>query len=693
MKPGVSLYPFTAQPISLPPPAPPHPLPGVQHPLPILNPSIPPGTFLVQPAFPGTLLVTGNGGPVTSGPGADRAIFQVWNQGGSTAAPQTQTFLLPQNPHISTASGILAGGGQLPPPMILTASTVQTIRPDTAVGGTQAAVGGWWPGIPPQAPPPVSQLTPIFPPGNATSMPQGSSREGGPVSTHMKPSQDDSQNPNSVYENFRRWQRYKSLARMHFCLSPDTEAFSCFLIPVLRSLARRKPNMPLEEGLHRAVQEWQHTSNFDRMIYYEMAGKFMEFEIEEESQIETVKERNHSHRPPVPAPPNLDLQVPSGTVESQQTVPIPKKSSPKGQGPKKQQHRHRHSLKKKAPEEIPLEAIKEYIDIMDWLEGTLPCDSEKTEGKWEGEDNDEQQEQHEMYPDPELLSYLDKLCAEEDFITKVEAVIHPRFLEELLSPGEDIDFLTLIEELQQEEGLTATQLVEKRLLALKDGEGVKATPSYDIPRMDSVTSMGEKSHGTDCSDDYGSLLGDKININTPQCDGRGDNNLDIPKDLAVSQRRQECPYIMTTQFTSPCSSPTLGSRDKETHQETSSARETSRPADRSSGDEEEELPSLAFLLAPGYRLLPWASFRHTHSNSGHLPTRAQGAQRASQNLSSKNRGLSHTPCTAATSPRRAVSDSPSSAEKTPQLVTESGVPGRLLSALNLVRNTQPQKRK
>lgn len=43
--------------------------------------------------------------------------------------------------------------------------------------------------------------------------------------------------------------------------------------PVLRSLARLKPAMTLEEGLWRAVQEWQHKSNFDRMIFYEMAGK------------------------------------------------------------------------------------------------------------------------------------------------------------------------------------------------------------------------------------------------------------------------------------------------------------------------------------------------------------------------------------------------------------------------------------
>lgn len=43
--------------------------------------------------------------------------------------------------------------------------------------------------------------------------------------------------------------------------------------PVLRTLARLKPTMSLEEGLRIALREWHGTSNFDRMIYYDMAAK------------------------------------------------------------------------------------------------------------------------------------------------------------------------------------------------------------------------------------------------------------------------------------------------------------------------------------------------------------------------------------------------------------------------------------
>lgn len=44
---------------------------------------------------------------------------------------------------------------------------------------------------------------------------------------------------------------------------------------------------------------------------------------------------------------------------------------------------------------------------------------------------------------------------------QVEAVIHPRFLAELLSPEPQLDPLALAEELEQEEGLTTEQVSQR----------------------------------------------------------------------------------------------------------------------------------------------------------------------------------------------------------------------------------------
>ncbi|KAI5270798.1 Nut Family Member 2B [Manis pentadactyla] len=69
--------------------------------------------------------------------------------------------------------------------------------------------------------------------------------------------------------------------------------------------------------------------------------------------------------------------------------------------------------------------------------------------------------------------------------TLVDAVLHPRFLAELPCPEAQLDLLALAEELQQEEGLSLAQLEQKRLLELKQEEGVRGPPSHGTPRADS----------------------------------------------------------------------------------------------------------------------------------------------------------------------------------------------------------------
>ena len=42
---------------------------------------------------------------------------------------------------------------------------------------------------------------------------------------------------------------------------------------MLRSLSHLKPIMMLEEGIGETMKEWQHKSNYDWIIYYQMAEK------------------------------------------------------------------------------------------------------------------------------------------------------------------------------------------------------------------------------------------------------------------------------------------------------------------------------------------------------------------------------------------------------------------------------------
>ncbi|XP_023586020.1 NUT family member 2G-like [Trichechus manatus latirostris] len=488
MNPGVSMSPFTALPFSPPTPGPLHGTPREQYPLPLITSSCPPGIHLGLSTFPRTLLVPGVGdyGPNGARPG--KVIVQVRTEGRSAELPGIQTFVMAHTPLNWSAPGAPSGAVKHAPPPFGEASVVQQMIPATSFVGTQACREGWSPALSLQAPPPTVQLASIFPQVKAWSGQHASSGEERLATTQSRPSLDDSScNPKSVYKNYRCWQHFKSLARRHHLHSSDTEALSCFLIPVLQSLAQLKPTMTLEEGLWRSVQEWRHKSNFDRMIFYEMAGKFMEFETEEELQIHKLQQKNASLTHILWGHNSIhnrwkELEFAAIFIFFFPTPPIgfiSKKGGPKAQHPKQHQHRFQDPWEPKQPNEIPPKAVKEYVKIMESLSGAARSATVEPDGKYQEEENEQQQEENGIYSDPGLLSYIDKLCSQEAFITKVEAVIHPQFLEMLLSPESQVDPMSLMQELEKEEGLTLTQMAEKRLLELKGKVGVEAPPTYE----------------------------------------------------------------------------------------------------------------------------------------------------------------------------------------------------------------------
>ncbi|NIG58092.1 hypothetical protein BU61_634 [Pontoporia blainvillei] len=229
MNPGASLSTFTAVPFPPPIPDAQHQPPWGHHLPPPITPAFPPGSSLLLPAFPTTPFVA-NGGRGPSAPGACNLTVQVGSQGRPVEAPQTQTFIITQGPLTWSAPGALSGSAACPVPILLLNPVMETIVTAPAVGVTQASMGGWTPGLPPQAPPPAAQLVPIIRPVNSGPRPHGTSREGSLATNLPYASQSDSSNPQSVYSNFRRWQRLKPLARRYLPQSPDAEALSCFLM-------------------------------------------------------------------------------------------------------------------------------------------------------------------------------------------------------------------------------------------------------------------------------------------------------------------------------------------------------------------------------------------------------------------------------------------------------------------------------
>lgn len=99
-------------------------------------------------------------------------------------------------------------------------------------------------------------------------------------------------------------------------------------------------------------------------------------------------------------------------------VYIPKKAASKARTPRRRQRKTQRPPVPEAPKEIPPEAVREYADIMEGLVGSHLAPGE-SDGRLE--EDEQQQEEDRMYPDPDLLSYIDELCSQEVFVSKVGA--------------------------------------------------------------------------------------------------------------------------------------------------------------------------------------------------------------------------------------------------------------------------------
>ncbi|KAL0606701.1 NUT family member 2D [Plecturocebus cupreus] len=186
-----------------------------------------------------------------------------------------------------------------------------------------------------------------------------------------------------------------------------------------------------------------------------MAGKFLEFKAEEETQIRKSQWMKGPQCLPPPALPRLEPQGLPAPKVVKQPVYLPSKAGLKAPPACLPPPRPQRPAETKAPEEMPPEVVEEYKDIIEELLGPPTGAKGELKGQWE--EGEVEQEGDGMLLDPGVLSYVENLCSQKDFVTKVEAVIHPRFLEELLSPDPQMDFLALSQELEQEEGLTLAQ--------------------------------------------------------------------------------------------------------------------------------------------------------------------------------------------------------------------------------------------
>lgn len=89
------------------------------------------------------------------------------------------------------------------------------------------------------------------------------------------------------------------------------------------------------------------------------------------------------------------------------------------------ERRHQQLRKTETPMEIPPEAVWEYMDIMDWLEGFPQSFTGEPKEKEEDENSGPEQEGDDLYSDAGLLSYIDELCSQKHFVEQVSYIWSP----------------------------------------------------------------------------------------------------------------------------------------------------------------------------------------------------------------------------------------------------------------------------
>ncbi|XP_031214701.1 NUT family member 2-like [Mastomys coucha] len=696
VNPGASMPTFATLPV-----LPPAPQPAAQlfwePSAPLVTAGISPRNPLVLSALPGLSLVAEDGTTALS-TAVPLNIVQLGTLGRPVQPVPNANIVLTQVPLNCNVPGTQGVGMGCSTSLFMTAPAANTFINTRIASAVQPQEGTWVLGPRPPTTQQIVQLVPVRSPVNSAPPPKGAYGESGPANIQVNSPENYLSKPDSVYGNYRRWQHIKTLVQRHLPQTPDVAAFSCFLIPVLRSLARRKPTMNVEEGLWRGLQEWQCTSNYDRMIFFEMAEKFTEFETTEEmenSRLEVMRSVQcqvlattpRQDPPRLPAPEVVEEPECTSTKTVHKTDPahLP-------------ELRHQQSPKtEKTPKEIPPEAVQEYMDIMDWLEGFPQSFTEEAKKKEEDENSGPEQEEDDLYSDAGLLSYIDELCSQKHFVEQVEAIINPQFVAEILSTKPEMDILALTKELEHEEELTVDQVLEKRCLALKKKGVERAPPNPGAPQIPASASVltvcqdaERDEHGAQrrASPQPGSSQMASLD---QQCLGATSAEIWGSKPAAALPSNQSSPLSVDIGYTGiACSRRTHdqspGSRCAGSLRTASATEDLYEPLGGTTEDKE-EIHSLSFLLSSQYRLVPW---RLSHqvcpytdlSNSASIPKPCP-----------KMMGLSSDPCPIAKSKKQVLFGGLVPMAKRSNLGPGHGVSEGQLSTLELDHLSQPQKRK
>ncbi|XP_041925067.1 uncharacterized protein LOC121689384 isoform X2 [Alosa sapidissima] len=286
-----------------------------------------------------------------------------------------------------------------------------------------------------------------------------------------------------LYEKYKLWHQHRHRTCMYVSSSHDSDALACFFVPVLRSLCLVNSHIPLERAEAIAVTEWNRLSNFDRMEYYNMAQKFLEFE---------KWEQNFRAAKGVEA----ELHPMGWRVHNDIYGYSWKRRPQAGRGrrtmrPKSNPKPYCNALLEKAQmQELMEGALKEYTEVMEALES-------RSEVRESSEVTEEATEQEEKEENGSFTEYLNELCSQKEFVTQVGEVIDLEYVSSLLSSDTDSSDNLMESLIQKEKETSDTNHMSASVVPEQTGD----IPSASCACTSSVqpgTSASQDGHPSVC---------------------------------------------------------------------------------------------------------------------------------------------------------------------------------------------------
>uniref|UniRef100_A0A8C5M3X8 Nuclear Testis protein N-terminal domain-containing protein n=1 Tax=Leptobrachium leishanense TaxID=445787 RepID=A0A8C5M3X8_9ANUR len=216
----------------------------------------------------------------------------------------------------------------------------------------------------------------------------------------------------SFQVKYKLWCQYKALLRKYNFTIVEIDVFACFLIQAMQTLSQQFPMKRFTEYISLAVQQWTTANGHDRRMFFRNAKNFNEFEITNQMMTVTTTGPRSEDMGMRTAKKFKEFEMGNQMITVTTTGPQ-----------------------------------SEDIEI------TYKTSQKKRRMEWRQRLDEMEKQQERSNHD---ITYLNSLCADEQFMSQVESIIDPDYIRMNFSRNDTIDVETFITKMEKRKYISET---------------------------------------------------------------------------------------------------------------------------------------------------------------------------------------------------------------------------------------------